>query len=88
MSDLQPFSATDSDMSDQIVPFVDRRTSLMQRKSAGFERRQFSNTHSDLSPDAAELGKAIDAYKLAHRRRFVTYEEMLAVIQGLGYRKG
>jgi hypothetical protein len=40
-----------------------------------------------LSPEAAELARAIDGYKLRHRRRFVTYEEMLAVIKMLGYHK-
>jgi hypothetical protein len=30
---------------------------------------------------------AIDQYKLQHHRRFITYEEMLAVIKGLGYHK-
>ena len=30
---------------------------------------------------------AIDQYKLLHRRRFITYEEMLSVFQSLGYEK-
>ena len=34
-----------------------------------------------------ELALAMDHYKLANRRRFVTYEEMLAVIKSLGYKK-
>lgn len=51
------------------------------------ERRQFGNTHSDLSPEARELGQTIDQYKLVHRRRFITYEEMLSIIRSLGYRK-
>ncbi len=67
--------------------FVDRRNSENQRKSTGLERRQFSNSFSDLSPEAAELGRAIDQYKLMHRRRFINYEEMLAVIKSLGYEK-
>lgn len=67
--------------------FVDRRNSETQRKSTGLERRQFSNSFSELSPDAAELGRAIDQYKLMHRRRFINYEEMLAVIKSLGYEK-
>jgi hypothetical protein len=52
------------------------------------ERRQFANSHSELSPDARELATSIDEYKLFHRRRFITYEEMLGVIKELGYRKG
>jgi hypothetical protein len=51
------------------------------------ERRQFTNSHSELSPDAAELAQAIDGYKLRHRRRFITFEEMLSVIKSLGYKR-
>ena len=51
------------------------------------ERRQFSNSHQALSPDARELGEAIDEYKLRHRRRFVTYEEIMSVVKELGYQK-
>ncbi len=67
--------------------FTDRRTSGAQRKSTGFERRQFSNSHSELSPDARELAVAIDAYKLENRRRFINFEEMLQIIKSLGYSK-
>lgn len=70
------------------VPFVDRRNSGIQRRSAGIERRQFTNSYDELSPPAAELGRAVDAYKLAHHRRFVSYEELLEIIESLGYRKG
>ena len=51
------------------------------------DRRQFSDGHSDLSPEAAELGQAIDHYKLVNRRRYITYEETLAIIKSLGYSK-
>jgi hypothetical protein len=74
-------SGTDS------TPFIDRRNPDQQRKAPGMERRQFSNSHRDLSPEAAELGRAIDQYKLVNRRRFITYEEMLNVIKQLGYSK-
>jgi hypothetical protein len=67
--------------------FQDRRTSGQERKASGFERRQFSNSYDDLSPEAAELGRAIDAYKLQHRRRFINYEEMLAIVKSLGYQR-
>jgi hypothetical protein len=67
--------------------FVDRRVSGFERKSAGIERRQFSNSYRGLSSDAAELGRAIDAYKLEHHRRFIDFEEMLAIIKSLGYSK-
>ncbi len=65
--------------------FVDRRNA--DEKSGGFERRQFGNSHSTLSPDARELAEAIDAYKVEHRRRYITFEEMLKVIHTLGYQK-
>lgn len=68
-------------------PFDDRRNPDGQRATPGFERRQFTNSHSDLSQDAAELGVAIDQYKLRNRRRFINYEEMLSIIKSLGYKK-
>lgn len=67
--------------------FVDRRTQGDGTPPAGRERRQFANSHSELSPEAQELAQAIDGYKLAHHRRFITYEEMLTVIKSLGYHK-
>jgi hypothetical protein len=67
--------------------FVDRRTSAPTTEGGGRERRQFANSHDELSPDAAELARAIDGYKLQHRRRFITFEEMLAVIKSLGYNR-
>ena len=67
--------------------FIDRRNYVSDVGLPGRERRQFSNTHDGLSPSAKELAVAIDEYKLRHRRRFITYEEMLAVMQSLGYHK-
>ena len=71
----------------QEAAFIDRRATTTSN-SSGLERRQFSDSHQDLSPDAAELGIAIDQYKLINRRRYITYEEMLGVIKSLGYSKG
>ena len=68
-------------------PFVDRRSGESDSVAPMSERRQFSNSHDDLSPAARELAQTIDEYKLRHRRRFITYEEMLAVITSLGYEK-
>jgi len=65
--------------------FVDRRQS--NGTPPGVERRQFSNNYGELSPDSRELAIAIDQYKLMHRRRFITYDEMLAVVKSLGYHK-
>ena len=68
-------------------PFVERRTYEPRSAPGNRERRQFSNSHAGLSPDAQELAMAIDEYKLVHRRRFITYEEMLSVVRSLGYQK-
>jgi hypothetical protein len=65
--------------------FVDRRNYDYDGSPPGVERRQFTNSHSELSPEAKELALAIDEYKLRHRRRFITYEEMLSIIRSLGY---
>jgi hypothetical protein len=67
--------------------FQDRRSAEPQTELLGRERRQFADSYEDLSPSAQELANAIDQYKLHHRRRFITYEEMLQVITGLGYHK-
>ena len=67
--------------------FIDRRSNDLVGSPPGCERRQFANSYEELSLEARELGTAIDAYKLQHRRRFITYEEMLAVIKSLGYQK-
>jgi hypothetical protein len=67
--------------------FVDRRASDKTNNEIAFERRQFANSYEELSPDAAELARAIDGYKVQHRRRFITFEEMLALIKSLGYKR-
>jgi len=74
---------------DQVnYPFVQRRGMNSQEDlPPGADRRQFGNCYDGLSPEAQELAMAIDGYKLHHRRRFITYEEMLSVILGLGYHK-
>jgi hypothetical protein len=66
--------------------FVDRR-SYEPTGQPAMERRQFTNSYEELSPEACELAHAIDHYKLVHRRRFITYDEMLAVVKSLGYQK-
>jgi hypothetical protein len=66
--------------------FIDRRDHDAPQGSPGRERRQFADSREELSPEARMLAGAIDEYKLVHRRRFITYEEMLNVIKSLGYR--
>ena len=67
--------------------FVDRRGFMPADDSPSLERRQFANSYTELSPEARELAQAIDRYKLHHRRRFITFEEMLSVMKSLGYRR-
>jgi len=70
-----------------VEPFIDRRNYSAQAGAPQRERRQFTNSYEDLSPEARLLAQAIDTYKLVHRRRFITYEEMLAVVKSLGYKR-
>lgn len=72
--------------SNSSAPFVDRRQASSDG-APGRERRQFTNSYSDLSPDAAELATAIDSYKSTNRRRFINYEEMISIVKSLGYTK-
>ncbi len=67
--------------------FADRRNYESASPPPVRERRQFTNSHEGLSPGAHELAAAIDEYKIRHRRRFLSYEEMLTVIESLGYHK-
>src|SRR5689334_2447085 len=67
--------------------FIDRRGPVQLADQPLFERRQFANSYDELSPEAADLARAIEGYKVQHRRRFVTFEEMLAVIKSLGYKR-
>jgi len=67
--------------------FVDRRDYGSVPLPPVTERRQFVNSHEGLSPAAHELAQAIDEYKVRHRRRFLSYEEMLWVIESLGYHR-
>ena len=67
--------------------FMDRRGFNSYEGPPDRERRQFADSHDELSAEAKELARAIDAYKLMHRRRFITHEEMLHVFKSLGYRR-
>ena len=69
------------------MAFVERRNPVAVEQMPICERRQFADSHEGLSPDAAELARAIDQYKLHHRRRFITFEEMLSVVKSLGYQR-
>jgi hypothetical protein len=67
--------------------FVDRRISPIGERPHGVERRQFTSSVNELRPEVAELAQAVDRYKLLHRRRFITFEELHSVITQLGYHK-
>jgi hypothetical protein len=68
------------------LPFPDRRQSDQGRRD-GAERRQFVDSRNSLRPEVIELAEAVDRYKLLHRRRFITFEELYDVMAGLGYHK-
>lgn len=78
---LQKFDQTD-------IPstFQDRRRSD-EGSREGRERRQFRDGNRSDRPEVAELADAVDNYKLRNCRRFITFEELFDVIQGLGYQK-
>ncbi|MEZ6125515.1 MAG: hypothetical protein R3C49_20400 [Planctomycetaceae bacterium] len=67
--------------------FVDRRSSGNCANEAGFERRQFKDGQRSARPEVAEFADAIDQYKMANRRRFITFEELYDVMVSLGYHK-
>lgn len=66
--------------------FADRRSESATVPSAT-ERRQFGNSHQGLSDDGRDLALAIDRYKLENHRRYLTCDEMLQVLEDLGYTK-
>ena len=68
------------------APFLDRRQTGGNRRE-GSERRQFVDSRQSFRPEVIELAEAVDQYKLRHRRRFITFEELYDVIAELGYRK-
>lgn len=71
----------------KVTHLMDRRTQAQPERPELLERRQFRDSHSDHNPEVRELAEAIDQYKMANRRRFITVDELLQVIQGLGYHK-
>ncbi len=67
--------------------FVDRRVVPTDEPASHSNRRQFSNSHGSERPEVVEIAEAIDRYKLLHRRRFITFEELYEVLAALGYHK-
>jgi NTP pyrophosphatase (non-canonical NTP hydrolase) len=70
----------------KLTEYIDRRQSA-QPRSEGVERRQFQDSRQTFRPEVIELAEAIDQYKLRHRRRFITFEELYDVMTALGYHK-
>ena len=70
----------------QTAAYIDRRQGGPGRREGG-ERRQFVDARNPNRPEVAELAEAIDQYKLRHRRRFITFEELYDVMAQLGYHK-
>lgn len=68
-------------------PFVDRRQAVSESDQPIRERRQFSDSRNSARPEVDELARAVDSYKLQHRRRFITFEELYDVMASLGYHK-
>lgn len=87
LSNLPPENVMPSFQDGNLREFPDRRIANRLNTSPIVERRQFGNSYSELSPDARELAVAIDAYKVEHHRRYITFEEMLKIVHELGYAK-
>ena len=67
--------------------FIERRQPDQGSSVVSSERRQFRDGNRSDRPEVAELANAIDDYKVAFRRRFITFEELFDVMAGLGYHK-
>ncbi|MHC4880229.1 MAG: hypothetical protein ACYTGL_27585 [Planctomycetota bacterium] len=81
-------SSTLQPQTDGQTTFDDRRQRSAGSRPDGLpERRQFQDSRDYRNPAAVELADAVDSYKLSHRRRFITYEELHDVITSLGYVK-
>lgn len=67
--------------------FIERRQADHGATGAGRERRQFRDGNRSARPEVAEFAAAVDDYKIAHRRRFITFEELYDVMTSLGYHR-
>lgn len=72
-------------VAEQQTAFAERR--VQQQGPPGVERRQFSDARENARPEVRELAQAVDQYKLRHRRRFVSFDELYDVIVSLGYHR-
>jgi hypothetical protein len=67
--------------------FVERRQRDFGAAPSGAERRQFRDGDRSARPEVSELANAVDDYKIAHHRRFITFEELFDVMTSIGYHK-
>lgn len=49
--------------------------------------KQYGSRFEELNKEADELADALEKYKLIHRRRYISFEEMLAILRSLGYKR-
>lgn len=67
--------------------FVERRQRDVGSAQSVSERRQFRDGDRSARPEVAELANAVDDYKIANHRRFITFEELFDVMASVGYHK-
>ena len=67
--------------------FVERRQCDVGTTPSVAERRQFRDGDRSARPEVAEFANAVDDYKIARHRRFITFEELFDVMASLGYHK-
>ncbi len=75
-----------------VAGYVERRSrpassATSSESGVRSDRRQFGSSHHGLSEAGRELAQAIDRYKLENHRRYITCDEMLSVLRGLGYQR-
>jgi hypothetical protein len=66
------------------IPATDRDTE--GRNTEGQPRQRIGALRAG-RPEVTELAEAVDQYKLRHRRRYLSFEELYEVIAELGYSK-
>ena len=49
--------------------------------------RHYNAGGDRFAQEAEELCAALEQYKLIHRRRYISFEEMLALMHSLGYKR-
>lgn len=49
--------------------------------------QQFNCAEENFAHEALELADALEKYKLIHRRRYISFEEILCILHTLGYRR-